>query len=171
MRKALVKVSDSNFVKRNSSRLMQFKPNSENKTVNLLYINRNDGTIASTFVKMDTDKKEPVEFLLEGDFEKALNAYKIRKEQDATHPTVTESYFYNLGSRFSDEGRMKLSQNILKLNMMLYPKSFKAYESYAAACMKIGEIDLAILNYSKSLELNPQNNNAKDMLKELQKSE
>jgi hypothetical protein len=37
--------------------------------------------------------------------------------------------------------------------------------------MKIGEIDLAILNYSKSLELNPQNNNAKDMLIELQKSE
>lgn len=35
--------------------------------------------------------------------------------------------------------------------------------------MKIGETDLAILNYSKSLELNPENNNAKDMLKELQK--
>jgi len=54
---------------------------------------------------------------------------------------------------------------------MLYPDSFKVYESYAKACMKIGEIDLAILNYSKSLELNPQNNHAKDMLKELQKSE
>jgi hypothetical protein len=55
--------------------------------------------------------------------------------------------------------------------MMLYPNSFKVYESHAKACAKIGENDLAILNYSKSLELNPQNNNAKHKLKELQKSE
>ena len=66
---------------------------------------------------------------------------------------------------------MKLSQDVFKVNMMLYPDSFKVYESYAKACMKIGETDLAILNYSKSLELNPQNNNAKHMLKELKKSE
>ncbi|WP_024773137.1 serine hydrolase domain-containing protein, partial [Aquimarina macrocephali] len=50
----LVKVSDSSFVRRNSSRLIQFKPDSENETLNLIYQNRNDGTIASTFVKMDT---------------------------------------------------------------------------------------------------------------------
>ena len=53
----LVKVSDSNFVKRNSTRLMQFKPNSENQKVDLLYINRIGETIAATFVKMDADKK------------------------------------------------------------------------------------------------------------------
>ena len=167
----LVKVSDSNFVKRNSSRLIQFKPNSENETSNLLYINRNDGTIVSTFVKMDSYKKEPVELLLEGDFEKALNAYKIRKEYDSVYPTVTEDYLNRLGYSFLNEDRMKLSQNTFKVNMMLYPDSFKVYDSYAEACMKIGEIDLAILNYSKSLELNPQNNNAKHKLKELQKSE
>jgi CubicO group peptidase (beta-lactamase class C family) len=167
----LVKVSDSNFVRRNSSRLMQFKPNSENKKVNLHYINSNDGTIASTFVKVDSDEKEPVEFLLEGDFEKALNAYKIKKEHDASYLTITEDYLNNLGNSFLNEDRMKLSQNTFKVNMMLYPDSFKVYESYAKACAKIGEVDLAILNYSKSLELNPQNNNAKDMLKKLQKIE
>ena len=167
----LVKVSDSNFVKRNSSRLLQFKPNSENKTVDLLYINSSDETIAATFVKMDADKKEPVEFLLEGDFDKALNAYKIKKENDATYLTVTENYLNNLGNSFYHEDRMTLSQNTFKLNMMLYPNSFKVYESYAKACAKIGETDLAILNYSKSLELNPQNNEAKDKLRELQKGE
>ena len=53
----LVKVSDSNFVKRNSTRFMQFKPNSENEKVDLLYINRSGETITATFVKMDADKK------------------------------------------------------------------------------------------------------------------
>ncbi|MDH7444229.1 hypothetical protein [Aquimarina sp. 2201CG14-23] len=36
--------------------------------------------------------------------------------------------------------------------------------------MKAGETDLAISNYTKSLQLNPGNQNAKDKLKELQKS-
>jgi Tfp pilus assembly protein PilF len=33
--------------------------------------------------------------------------------------------------------------------------------------MKKGENDLAVENYQKSLELNPNNQNGKDMLKEL----
>jgi Tfp pilus assembly protein PilF len=35
--------------------------------------------------------------------------------------------------------------------------------------MKIGDVDLAIENYQKSVNLDPQNNNAKEMIKELQK--
>ncbi|WP_025665713.1 serine hydrolase [Aquimarina megaterium] len=165
----LIKVSDSSFVRRNSSWLMQFKPNSENETLNLLYLNNNDGTIASTFVKMDTDKKEPVEFLLEGAFDKALNAYMTLKEQAPTYPTVTEDYLNDLGYSFFREDRMKLSQDVFKVNMMLYPDSYKVYESYAEACVKMGEIDLAIKNYAKSLELNPENNRTKQTLNELQK--
>ena len=167
----LIKVSDSSFVRRNSTRLMQFQPNSENGTFDLLYINSDDGTLVSTFIKMDTDKKEPVEFLLEGDFEKALKAYRTIIEEDATHPTATEDYLNDLGYDFFHEDRMKLSQNTFKLNMKLYPDSFKVYESYAEACKKIGEIDQAILNYTKSLELNPQNNKVRNILKELQKNE
>ncbi|MFD2562315.1 serine hydrolase [Aquimarina rubra] len=167
----LVKVSDSIFVRRNSSRLIQFKQNSENKTINLLHLNRSDQTIAATFIKTDTDKKDPVEFLLEDDFENALSAYRTLIEHDPTNPKATEDYLNDLGYDFYHEDRMKLSQNTFKLNMMLYPDSFKVYESYATACMKIGEIDLAILNYSKSLELNPHNNDAKAKLKELQKTE
>jgi CubicO group peptidase (beta-lactamase class C family) len=167
----LVKVSDSSFVKRNSSRLIQFKSNSENEKINLLYINRNDGRITSTFVKMDTDQKEPVEFLLEGNFEKALKAYRGLIEQGIAHSDVIEEYLNDLGYRFFHEDRMKLSQNTFKINMILYPDSFKVYDSYAEACMKIGKIDLAIKNYSKSLELNPQNNRARHKLKELQMKE
>lgn len=167
----LIKASDSVFVRRNASRLIKFKPNSENETIDLLYINRNDGTVAATFVKMDDNKKIPLEFLLEGDFEKALKAYSNLIEYDPINPTVTEDYLNDLGYRFFREDRMKLSQNTFKMNIILYPDSFKVYESYAEACTKTGEIDLAILNYSKSLELNPQNNRTRHKLMELQKSE
>ncbi|TDQ25591.1 serine hydrolase domain-containing protein [Tenacibaculum caenipelagi] len=167
----LIKVSDSIFVRRNASRLIQFKPDSENETVNLLYLDRNNGTIAASLVKRNNYNKRPVEFLLEGDFEETLNAYKVLLEQNPTHPTVTEDYLNELGYRFFHEDRMALSQNAFKVNMMLYPDSFKVYDSYAEACMKVGANDLAILNYTKSLELNPLNNRARHKLKELLKSE
>lgn len=167
----LIKVADSHFVRRNSSRLIQFKPDTEHETFSLYYLNRNDSAIVSTLVKVTDDKKYPVEFLLEGDFDKALQAYRALLEQDPTHITVTEEYINDIGYDFFHEDRMSLSMNTFKVNIMLYPESFKVYDSYAEACMKAGETDLAIANYTKSLELNPQNNNARHKLKELQKSE
>ncbi|WP_298516234.1 serine hydrolase [uncultured Kordia sp.] len=166
----LIKISDSSFVRRNSSRIIQFKPNSEDGRLNLSYINKNDGTIISTFVKVNTDTKEPVEFPLEGDFEKALAAYKIKKEQDANYLTVTEEYINDIGYDFFHDNRMKLSIATFKINMILYPDNFRVYYSYAEACEKNGDVDLAILNYTKSLELNPQNNRAKQKLRQLRES-
>ncbi|MEE9363551.1 MAG: serine hydrolase [Cellulophaga sp.] len=165
----LIKVSDSLFVRRNSSRFIQFKPGSENGVINLQYLNRNDGAIISSLAKVASDEKSPVEFLLEGDFENALIAYKNLMELDPTHPTVSEGYINDIGYDFYHADRMTLSLNTFKVNMMLYPDSYKVYDSYAKACMKTGDIDLAILNYSKSLELNPQNNRARSRLVELQK--
>ena len=49
----LIRVSYSIFVRRNASRLIQFKPDAENEKVNLVYLNRNDETIVSTLVKVD----------------------------------------------------------------------------------------------------------------------
>ena len=110
----LVRISDSSFVRRNSSRLIQFKPNPENETLNLQFLNRNDRTIALAFDKVDTDKKEPVEFLLEGDFDSALNGYRTLKEKDSTYLTVTEDYLNDLGYDFFHDDRMKLSQDVFK---------------------------------------------------------
>ncbi len=167
----LIKVSDSLFVRRNSSLFIQFDRYPENGVANLQYLNRNDGAIISTLAKVANDKKHPVEFLLEGDFESALIAYKNLKELNPNDPTVTEDYINDIGYDFYHEDRMTLSLNTFKVNMMLYPDSYKVYDSYAEACMKAGETDLAIVNYSKSLGMNPQNNRARHKLKELQKSE
>ncbi len=167
----LVKVSDSLFVRRNSSVFIQFKPDTENETVNMQYLNRNDQAMVLSLAKVADDEKSPMEFLLEGDFENALIAYKQLKELDPNHPMVTEAYINDIGYDFYHADRMTLSLNTFKVNMALYPDSYQVYDSYAEACMKAGETELAILNYSKSLELNPQNNRARHKLKELRKSE
>ncbi len=167
----LVKVSDSLFVRRNSSAFIQFKKDPENGVVNLRFLNRNDNTEIFTLTKIANDHKRPVEFLLEGDYENALIAYRDLKEQDPTNPTVTEAYINDIAYDFYHADRMPLSLNTFKVNMELYPDSYQVYESYAEACEKAGEIDLAISNYSKSLELNPQNNRARNKLKALREGE
>jgi tetratricopeptide (TPR) repeat protein len=57
--------------------------------------------------------------------------------------------------------------DIFKLNVSEHPKSWNAYDSLGEAFMKQGEKELAIENYQKSLELNPSNENGKEMLKKL----
>ena len=49
------------------------------------------------------------------------------------------------------------------------PQSANAYDSLGEAYMKAGDNEKAIKNYKKSLELNPENNNAKKMLEKLKK--
>jgi CubicO group peptidase (beta-lactamase class C family) len=166
----LIKVSDSIFVKRNMGNQIQFKSSSDNKMTNIHTLN-SDGSIASRFIKMVADKKVAVEYLLEGDYEKALNGYKALIKADSKNPAISEDRLNRLGYRFLGENRDQLAHDILKINMIIYPKSSNVYDSYAEVCLKMGKTDLAIKNYAKSLELNAQNIHAKNMLEELQKNE
>jgi len=165
----LIKISDSTYVRRKSELRMQFKPNSENKTMDLLVIDPNNGTIISTFARMDNDEKIPVELLVDGSFNQSLKAYQALMKEDPKNPTINENNLNVLGYRFLSNNQTKIAKDVFKVNMMLYPNSFNVYDSYAEACMKMGDIDLAIENYKRSLSLNPQNSNAKEFLKELQK--
>ena len=166
--KEFVKVSDSTYVKRDNELLFQFKPNTETKTMNMLVLNANDGNVISEITQMDATKKMPIELLIEGDFDKSLAAYRALKEQSATDPTVYENVLNVLGYRYLNNDQIKVAHDILKVNMMLYPDSFNVYDSYAEVCMKLGEMELAIENYNKSIVLNPKNNNAKEMLKKIE---
>ena len=57
-----------------------------------------------------------------------------------------------------------------KLNVSNYPNSFNTYDSLGEAYKVQGEISLAVENYEKSLELNPENENAKKQLEALRET-
>ena len=59
---------------------------------------------------------------------------------------------------------------IFKLNVEAYPQGFNTYDSLAEAYMAINERELAIQNYKKVLELNPNSTNATEILKRLEKA-
>ena len=56
---------------------------------------------------------------------------------------------------------------VLKLNTEMYPGSWNTYDSLAEAYMVNGDNVLAVNLYKKSLELNPNNENGKKMLMQL----
>jgi cytochrome c-type biogenesis protein CcmH/NrfG len=56
---------------------------------------------------------------------------------------------------------------VFKRNVQEFPASSNVYDSLGEAYMKVGEKDLAIANYEKSLQLDPKNQNAVEQLKKL----
>ena len=50
------------------------------------------------------------------------------------------------------------------LNTEKFPTSFNAFDSLAEAYMRNGDDELAVKNYEKPLQLNPNNENAKSMI-------
>ena len=70
---------------------------------------------------------------------------------------------YNMLHRQENEWAIR----IFTLSVDLFPESANAYDSLGEAYMKAGEKKNALKNYKKALELNPNNDNAKQMLKKL----
>ena len=75
----------------------------------------------------------------------------------------------NLGYSLLGNKDFDLAIEIFIMNAEIHPLSANAYDSLGEAYMNAGEIELAILNYEKSLILNPNSENAKKMLKQLAK--
>ena len=66
-----------------------------------------------------------------------------------------------------DKQKVKEAIEIFKLNVGTYPQSANAYDSLGEAYLINGDTESAIANYKKSLELDPRNTNATEVLKKL----
>lgn len=76
--------------------------------------------------------------------------------------------FDSMGKLLLRENRTKDAIEILKLNVENFPQLFRVYDSLAEAYLADGNKKMAIENYKKSLQLNPQNSNAAEQLKKLE---
>jgi CubicO group peptidase (beta-lactamase class C family) len=71
-----------------------------------------------------------------------------------------------IGYSLLGSNRIQDAIEVFKLNVDAYPDYANGYDSLGEAYMKNGQTDLAILNYKKSLELDPNNENAKKILEQ-----
>jgi CubicO group peptidase (beta-lactamase class C family) len=83
------------------------------------------------------------------------------------HGAPKEEEVNRLGYAFLGMKKLDDAVRLFEWNVELYPKSYNVYDSLAEAYAARGDKERAIRFYKKSLELNPDNTNAREKLKDL----
>ena len=87
--------------------------------------------------------------------------------KEANLNSSPSSILNEIGYVFLNQKSFEKSIEIFKLNTELFPTDANTWDSLAEAYMLAGSKELAIKNYEKSLELNPNSQGAIDALKQL----
>lgn len=99
----------------------------------------------------------------------ARKAYQAMKSDDMDVYYFDEGELNRAGYRLLGENRIEAAILLFRINVETFPQSFNVYDSLGEAYMADGQREPAIANYKKSLEINPRNDNAREMLKRLEK--
>ena len=114
-----------------------------------------------------TPKQRIVRTLLDGGMDAALSAQRALLGTPTEDSLPTESQINALGYRYLVNKDTETAIRIFTFNVKAHPDAFNAHDSLAEAQMAAGQRERAIRSYRKSLELNPENDNAVTMLKKL----
>jgi 3-oxoadipate enol-lactonase len=97
----------------------------------------------------------------------AVKMFNIKRKEDNQWIPFSEVRMNILGYQQLQSGKTNEAIELFKLNVLAYPESANTYDSLGEAYMTNGEKDLAIQNYKRSLDLDPNNQNAKNMIEKM----
>ncbi|MDZ7314470.1 MAG: amidohydrolase family protein [candidate division KSB1 bacterium] len=117
----------------------------------------NQAPIAEVMLKTITEK----------DISSAIQQYHELKATQPDAYDFREQQLNTLGYQLLRMNKIPEAIEIFKLNVEAYPHSSNVYDSLGEAYMVNGDRELAIMNYEKSLELDPTHSNAVETLKKL----
>ncbi|HXD31258.1 MAG TPA: serine hydrolase [Pyrinomonadaceae bacterium] len=126
------------------------------------------GKDANTALAISSDELVPFEMLMAGKLAEAIEAYRAIKKAEPDSEIVSEGRLNGLGYTLVAREKLADAIALFKLNVEFYPNAWNTYDSLGEAYLRNGDKELAILNYKKSLELNPGNGSAAAALKKLQ---
>jgi tetratricopeptide (TPR) repeat protein len=109
-------------------------------------------------LKAVIDAKDPVNI---------SNTYKTYKTNNFNDYNFSEDAINELGYYYMSRKELTNALAIFKLNVDEFPESSNVYDSYAEALLQNGNTEEAIVNYKKSVELNPANTHGINVLKKL----
>lgn len=113
------------------------------------------------------NKKDLNEFLQSGRTIDELVAYAKDADLKNDEYNLSEGGINSLGYQLMGQGRDEEALKIFVLNTELYPAGFNTHDSLGECLVKLGRTEEGIAAYQKSLEFNPNNENAKKVLAEL----
>ncbi|QTE23667.1 tetratricopeptide repeat protein [Polaribacter cellanae] len=161
----LLKVNDSAFYMKELNEKMVFV-STPKMHIELAPKKEHNGVIYH-FKKLNKSEKTPNEYFEAEEYDKALKAFLLVKEQDSLSPIIKERRINSIGYKLLKEGKAKKAVEIFKINIALHPKSSNVYDSTAEAYLVLNKKEKAIEYYKKALVINPENYNAKRAYKKL----
>jgi uncharacterized membrane protein len=99
--------------------------------------------------------------------DQATKQYHDLKAAETATYNFDEDQLNSLGYQLISAKKFNEAIRVFQLNVEAYPRSSNAYDSLAEGYMDDGNKPQAIANYQKSLQLNPKNRNAVQMLQKL----
>jgi len=91
----------------------------------------------------------------------------FKKIKNSENYSLKENEMNSVGYNLLNSNKVTEAIEVFKLNVEAFPKSGNVYDSLAEAYLVNGNEKLATENYKKSLEIDPTNTNAKNVLKKL----
>jgi len=110
-------------------------------------------------------KKLRAELLKQGFYKATTVASALKKKDPAFN--LNEDDLNAWGYQLIKEKKTDKALCIFELNVSLYPQSANTYDSLAEIQEILGDTKSALVNYKKSLNLNPKNKNAENRIKAL----
>tara|TARA_B110000116_G_scaffold140075_1_gene121437 strand:+ start:1573 stop:2253 length:681 start_codon:yes stop_codon:yes gene_type:complete len=161
----LLKVNDSSFYMKELNEKMAFV-NQPEMHIELAPKTEHKGVIYH-FKKMTLGERTPNEYFITKEFDKALTAFKAIKEKDSLSQVIRESNINSLGYTFIRNNDFDAALEIFKINVVLYPNSSNVFNSLGEAYFLKKDTATAVVNFKKSLSINPENRNSKQFLKRI----
>jgi 3-oxoadipate enol-lactonase len=100
-------------------------------------------------------------------------AVKYSQNKFEVHPGIAfleKAEIHQLAYGSLEKGNIKEAIDLCKLYTLMYPKSEYAFALLGKAYLQDGQKDSSVICYKKSLEINPQYTNAKEMLEKIEKT-
>lgn len=164
----LVHIGGGEFVSRTDERRRRFVPDSMGEMI-LQVTDGNSGETLSTLRRMKDDEHVPFELLLRGERDAALQAYAALLAGNPNDAAVNEQGLNMFGYELMNTGKLEQARDLLYINMRLYPKSANVYDSYAEACLMLGDKREALIHYKRAAQMDPNNANAANIAAELER--
>ena len=98
----------------------------------------------------------------------ACAEYFEMKNRHAKYVELDEFFLNQRGYQLLQAGDITRSIGLFRICVEIFPASWNAHDSLAEAYLAAGETDHAKIHYRRSLELNPENGNARRRLNELE---
>ncbi len=107
------------------------------------------------------------ELIAEGRADEAEGVMGAALEVALLAGLLTEDGLNLMGYGYLEQGKTAMAIAVFRANVAAFPASSNTYDSLGEAYMAAGQTALAIENYERSVELNPDNENGRQMLARL----